>query len=267
MQTLIFWMPFVWLLAGCPAPPADLKPPGGGPGGPEGPAGAEGPGGGDQGGGPMGAIDLATHVVSMTQTEVLAGDHVTVTITFTGECDGTIHVEAIKEMERGVEVEGSPGDTPKGPITSSSLEGTGPMEIAIPEGASIRLGTFCDGNSDGTITPDEDGDAMGEQKILGLMEADIEVTVSLSGAVPSAPGEGEPPPEVPEDQAPEDGRPEGGPPPDGTPDGPENPDAEGPAPEGESTEGGPPEGEPPPEAPDAGEPPPPGEDGPPPPPE
>ena len=146
---------------------------GGGPGGSAGGgAAAAGAGGGGKPGGDSVPVRIDVNppdepAPQLTQTQVLAGDHVT--YAGTAACDGCSDPLALRvtpfQDPRHLQL-----GSPPGPVTLVSLAAPGPFEIAVPRGTDpVVLELLVDGNANGR--PDR-GERMAVMVGDGLMVPD-----------------------------------------------------------------------------------------------
>jgi len=174
---------FAVLLAGCPTPPKEGTPAGGGPGagGPGGPGrpGGGGPGGGGPGalgapgaapagggtpgtgpgspgvvGSPGGDVVMRLDVpVQTTQDDI--SDAVVVSGSVQGECAGALVLDVVPPPIGPPPEPGSQppdgGDELFGPLTRAQLVGAGPFTMKVPRGASGALSAICDADGDGAV--------------------------------------------------------------------------------------------------------------------
>ncbi|MAA78761.1 MAG: hypothetical protein CL916_05835 [Deltaproteobacteria bacterium] len=129
------------------------------------PAVIQGAAGGAPGGAPGGVLhDLGQLKEQKTQKDILAGDHVQVRGTISGECNGPVRLDVLSLTD-------SPADTQtKGPLTGKDLEGTGEFVIAVPKDSSISLTALCDDNGDQKITEKDDKLSPGAR--IGKVDSD-----------------------------------------------------------------------------------------------
>ena len=127
----------------------------------------QGAAGGAPGGAPGGILhDLGQLKEQKTQKDILAGDHVQIRGTISGECNGTVRLDVLSLTD-------SPADTQtKGPLTGKDLEGTGEFVIAVPKDSSISLTALCDDNGDKKITEKDDKLSPGAR--IGKVDSDKE---------------------------------------------------------------------------------------------
>lgn len=207
------------LLFGCPLPPSETtdnsnvnvqgnvpQQNGGAPGVPNGNAGGKPPGapanvdGEMQGtpggqGGPAGKpggvlMDMEQMKAQQLQAQIETLDHVTISGTIDGECDGILRLDAI-----GTEDLGGPqdGGEMKGPITTKILETVGEFTLMVPKGASVNVAALCDGDKNNKITADVDQLSLGAR--LGVVDEDTSgVTLTLEAIKPPS---GDLPPQKP----------------------------------------------------------------------
>ena len=152
----------------------------------------QGAAGGAPGGAPGGVLhDLGQLKEQKGQKEILAGDHVQIRGTISGECNGTVRLDVLSLTD-------SPADTQtKGPLTGKDLDGTGEFVIAVPKDSSISLTALCDDNGDQKITEKDDKLSPGAR--IGKVDSDKEnvelVLESIqppSGGPDGGPGAGGP---------------------------------------------------------------------------
>ena len=136
-------------------------------GGGQNPGVVQGAAGGAPGGAPGGILhDLGQLKEQKAQKEILAGDHVQIRGTISGECNGTVRLDVLSLTD-------SPADTQtKGPLTGKDLEGTGEFVIAVPKDSSISLTALCDDNGDQKITEKDDKLSPGAR--IGKVDSDKE---------------------------------------------------------------------------------------------
>ena len=175
------------------------------------PAVIQGGAGGAPGGAPGGVLhDLGQLKEQKTQKDILAGDHVQVRGTISGECNGPVRLDVLSLTD-------SPADTQtKGPLTGKDLDGTGEFVIAVPKDSSISLTALCDDNGDQKITEKDDKLSPGAR--IGKVDSDKEnvelVLESIqppSGGPDGGPGAGGPGAGGPGAGGPGAGGPDGGP--------------------------------------------------------
>ena len=215
---------FSMMLLGCPLPPSETTNDGpkitnspnnmkggqankgnanNGNGGMGKPPGAPANVGGDMGnqgsqgtqGGPAGKpggvlMDMEQMKAQQSQQQIETVDHVTISGTIEGDCDGVLRLDAI-----GTEDLGGPesGGEMKGPISTKVLETVGEFTLLIPKGASVNVAALCDGDRNNKITADADQLSLGAR--LGVVDEDVsDVTLTLEAIKPPS---GDLPPEKP----------------------------------------------------------------------
>ena len=110
--------------------------------------------------------DLGQLKEQKTQKDILAGDHVQIRGTISGDCNGAVRLDVLSLTD-------SPADTQtKGPLTGKDLEGTGEFVIAVPKDSSISLTALCDDNGDQKITEKDDKLSPGAR--IGKVDSDKE---------------------------------------------------------------------------------------------
>ena len=136
-------------------------------GGGQNPGVVQGAAGGAPGGAPGGVLhDLGQLKEQKTQKDILAGEHVQIRGTISGECNGVVRLDVLSLTD-------SPADTQtKGPLTGKDLEGTGEFVIAVPKDSSISLTALCDDNGDQKITEKDDKLSPGAR--IGKVDSDKE---------------------------------------------------------------------------------------------
>ncbi len=150
--------------------------------------------GGGQGGpaGKPGGVlmDMEQMKAQQSQQQIETVEHVTISGTIEGECEGVLRLDAI-----GTEDLGGPesGGEMKGPISTKVLETVGEFTLLIPKGASINVAALCDGDGNNKITADADQLSLGAR--LGVVDEDVsDVTLTLEAIKPPS---GDLPPEKP----------------------------------------------------------------------
>lgn len=146
-------------------------------------------------GGPAGKpggvlMDMEQMKAQQSQQQIETVDHVTISGTIEGDCDGVLRLDAI-----GTEDLGGPesGGEMKGPISTKVLETVGEFTLLVPKGASVNVAALCDGDRNNKITADADQLSLGAR--LGVVDEDVsDVTLTLEAIKPPS---GDLPPEKP----------------------------------------------------------------------
>jgi len=150
-----------------------------------------GAGQGGSAGKPGGVLmDMEQMKAQQSQQQIETVEHVTISGTIEGECEGVLRLDAI-----GTEDLGGPqsGGEMKGPISTKVLETVGEFTLLIPKGASVNVSALCDGDSNNKITADADQLSLGAR--LGIVDEDVsDVTLTLEAIKPPS---GDLPPEKP----------------------------------------------------------------------
>jgi len=137
-------------------------------------------------------LDLAETKAQMTQEEVAAAEHVTVSGEIAGSCEGRIRLDVIEGNPGGGQSEG-----PKGPLTVLDVAAVGAYSIKVPTGRDLMINALCDVDKDDKIVVGTDKLARAE--ILGQLTEDKDGVALDLDAEPGAPGgqggQGGPPPE------------------------------------------------------------------------
>ena len=112
-------------------------------------------------------MDLSSMQPQQSQSEIQAGEYVTVSGSVVGECSGQLRVDVINTQIQGP---GEDGKEP-GPLASISLSEVGAYSIAAPKGQSIKLSAICDVNRDEKVT--EGIDLLSLEARPGVLESDL----------------------------------------------------------------------------------------------
>ena len=190
---MITFLPLLFVLLGCPDPPAEIaalqdRTDDQGDGG-----GRVGPGGDpdrmDLSPGGTVLLDMDKVVVQQSQADLMASGTETVSISgeLHGDCTGgTLRIDIIE-----LEVEQTPTGPMLGPVTALYPTSAGPFTVLVPKGKNVQVAAICDIDKDNQIVQDTDKLAPGVA--LGVLSEDKD------GLVLAFPGERQA--VVPEDEA------------------------------------------------------------------
>ena len=157
----------------------------------QGSVGAQGAGQGGPAGKPGGVLmDMEQMKAQQSQAQIETLDHVTISGSIDGDCEGVLRLDAI-----GTEDLGGPqdGGEMKGPITTKILETVGEFTFMVPKGSSVNVAALCDGDRNNKITADADQLSLGAR--LGVVDDDVsDVTLTLEAIKPPS---GDLPPQKP----------------------------------------------------------------------
>jgi len=111
---------------------------------------------------------LEMEASEFTQEAIVAGEHHMISGEIEGTCPGVVWLQVIPDPSsfEGIKVE----ELHDGPVTQFTRQGVGAFAVAVPAGLEVKLGCFCDADSNNEIGGDDD--AAGNQTNLGKVTED-----------------------------------------------------------------------------------------------